>query len=206
MTTPIFGNLFVISAPSGAGKTTLVNAVIQDLPDLQVSASYTTRPKRPLEVDGTNYHFVSPEKFQEMIQNGDFLEFAQVFDNYYGTSKNWVNQQMKEGNDVLIEIDWQGAEQIRRIMPCVSIFIIPPSLEDLWSRLQGRNQDSAETIQQRIQNAKIEIAHYAEYDYLICNEDFQKAYDELKSILIAERLKIEKQSLRQQHILGQLLS
>ncbi|MFM8454796.1 MAG: guanylate kinase [Gammaproteobacteria bacterium] len=202
----ILGNLFIISAPSGAGKTTLVNAVVQDLQDLQVSVSYTTRPKRPLEQDGLNYHFVSREKFQEMIQKSDFLEFAEVFNNYYGTSKTWVDAQLKQGLDVILEIDWQGAEQLRRLMSCVSIFIIPPNIDTLLSRLQHRNQDSPKVIEERVQGAKIEIGHYAEYDYLICNDHFERAYDDLKAIIIAERLKIEKQGLRQQAILRELLS
>ncbi|MFT7527260.1 MAG: guanylate kinase [Arenicella sp.] len=204
-TTP--GTLYTISAPSGAGKTSLVNALLEEANDIQVSVSHTTRSIRPGEIDGLNYHFVDKTRFLAMVGEGDFLESAQVFANFYGTSKSWVEQTLKHGIDVILEIDWQGAEQIRRLMPeTVSIFILPPSRETLRQRLTGRGQDDKDVIDDRMAEAKNEISHYIEAEYLIVNDDFALALRELQTIIGAERLKLAKQRERHQLLLVELLS
>lgn len=201
------GTLYVISAPSGAGKTSLVAAVLEADSRLRVSVSHTTRPPRPGEVDGKNYHFVPKERFQEMIEKGVFLEHAEVFGNYYGTSQVWVNEQLTQDCDVILEIDWQGAQQVRRLRPdCVSIFIAPPSLVELRRRLELRGQDSAEIIEKRMQEATEECSHHGEYDYLVLNDDFADALADLLSIVRAERVKTGSQQTRHPELIAGLLS
>lgn len=201
------GTLFTVSAPSGAGKTSLVAALVSSSNDVQVSVSHTTRAIRPGEQDGVNYHFVSKEQFTEMLGQAEFLEHAQVFANYYGTSKGWVDATLSSGKDVILEIDWQGAQQVRRLQPeAVSVFILPPSQETLLKRLTGRGQDSAEVIAARMAEAKNEISHYVESQYLIVNDDFEQALQEFKAILLAERLKLAKQADKHQTLLSSLLS
>ena len=180
------GTLYIVSAPSGAGKTSLVKALLDSQANLRVSVSHTTRAMRPGEVDGVNYHFVSREAFTAMLERNEFLEHAQVFDNLYGTSQVWVEQTLAEGFDLILEIDWQGAEQVRRLMPqAKSIFILPPTQEALRHRLTHRGQDSGEIIERRMRDAVSEMAHYVEYDYLVINDDFAHALDDLKAILRA---------------------
>ena len=196
------GKLYIISAPSGAGKTSLIKKLVPITDKLMVSVSHTTRAQRLGEVDGADYVFTPVEKFKTLIEQQAFLEYAQVFDNYYGTSQKSVEDSLKQGNDVILEIDWQGAEQIRYILPdAISIFILPPSTEVLRERLQGRGQDSKAVIDRRMQDAVTEMSHYAEYNYLVVNDDFSHALTELKSIILANRLTIE----HQQQNLGGLL-
>lgn len=201
------GNLYIVSAPSGAGKTSLVNALIQQLDDLKVSISHTTRACRPGEVDGVNYHFVAPDQFKQMLEAGEFLESAEVFGNHYGTSQHWVRETLATGSDVILEIDWQGAQQVRRLMPAaISIFILPPSRSALQERLNNRGQDPIDVITQRMAAAISEMSHYAEADYLVVNDVFGTALQELQAILIAARLQIDKQQQRQTRRLAELLS
>lgn len=201
------GTLYVVSAPSGAGKTSLVKALIESTEGVKVSVSHTTRDKRPGEEDGVNYHFATPDEFQDMLGRADFLEHAEVFGNYYGTSKPWVMEQLEAGVDVILEIDWQGAAQVRQQMKgTVGIFILPPSREALKERLTGRGQDSEEVINKRMAQAKEEMSHHVEYDYLVINDDFNAALAELKAILTTHRLKIEPQLKRQASLLQDLLS
>lgn len=191
------GNLYIVSAPSGAGKTSLVKALLAADPQVQLSVSHTTRAPRPGEVDGRDYHFVSQETFEEMLGRGEFLESAEVHGNRYGTSQAWIARQMQTGRDILLEIDWQGAAQVRRLIPrAVGIFILPPSLEALHSRLRNRGQDSAEVISRRLQAAREEISHVGEFDYVIINNDFDEAVRDLISIVRAERLKLGPQAAR----------
>ncbi len=178
------GSLFIIAAPSGGGKTSLVNALLNHDPRLVLSVSHTTRPARPGEIDGRHYHFVSEAEFEQMVDEGGFMEHARVFDHYYGTNRNSVALQLDQGRDVILEIDWQGARQVRAVFPdCCLIFIIPPSLETLRKRLTGRGQDSAEVIQRRMRDAQAEISHWAEFDHLVVNDDFDKALEELVAII-----------------------
>jgi guanylate kinase len=201
------GTLFTVSAPSGAGKTSLVRALVESTDDLRVSVSHTTRAMRPGEVDGVNYNFVDHAKFIAMLEQGAFLEHAQVFANLYGTSQRWVEDALAQGDDVILEIDWQGAAQVRRLLPeSVGVFILPPSRECLHERLTGRGQDGAEVIQARMAEARNEMSHYVEADYLIVNDDFDTALSEFRAVIIAQRLKLEKQQLRHQTLLKSLLS
>jgi len=178
------GSLFVIAAPSGAGKTSLVNALLQKDQRLALSISHTTRQPRPGEKNGQHYHFVSEAAFQRMADNGDFMEHARVFDHFYGTNRHSVAQQLDAGRDVILEIDWQGARQVRAVFPdCCSIFILPPSLEALRNRLTRRGQDSETVIQRRMRDAQAEISHWAEFEYLVVNDDFDTALEELVSIV-----------------------
>lgn len=178
------GNLFIIAAPSGAGKTSLVNALLRGDNRLVLSISHTTRPARPGEINGQHYHFVAEAEFEQMVNNGDFMEHARVFDHYYGTNRNNVAQQLGQGFDVILEIDWQGARQVRAAFPdCCRIFIIPPSLETLRKRLTGRGQDSEEVIQRRMRDAQAEISHWAEFDHLVVNDSFESALEELSAIV-----------------------
>lgn len=196
------GTLFTVSAPSGAGKTSLVNALIKRCHDLHVSVSHTTRPIRPGEQDGVNYHFVEETVFLSMLEQAEFLEHARVFGNLYGTSGVWVEQQLKRGHDIILEIDWQGAQQVKRLLPQTrAIFILPPSREALLQRLKHRGQDDPGTIENRMTLAVEEMSHYVESDYLVVNKDFDQALDELQSIVICQRLRIA----RQQEVLGELL-
>lgn len=204
---PCPGNLFTISAPSGAGKTSLVNALLPALDGVQVSVSHTTRAQRPGEIDGVNYHFVAMSEFQRMLEHGDFLESAEVFGNRYGTSQRWVKDTLAAGTDVILEIDWQGAQQVRRLMPeTLSIFILPPSRTALEQRLTQRGQDSATVIQKRMSAAIDEMSHYPEADYLVVNDDFETALQELRAIFVAQRLRLPRQQTRQAALLGELLS
>jgi guanylate kinase len=189
------GTLFIVSAPSGAGKTSLVKALRESTEGLAVSVSHTTRNQRTGEVDGKDYHFVDHEEFQDMVDDQAFLEHAKVFDNYYGTSKAGVESHLEAGQDVILEIDWQGARQVRGLMPkSKSIFIFPPSLEALESRLRGRGQDDDQVISRRMKDAITEMSHFGEFDFLIVNDDFDAALCELESIVITSRLKVFNQS------------
>ena len=171
--TSMIGTLFIFSAPSGAGKTSLVKGLLDSTGYIGVSVSHTTRAPRPGETDGKDYHFVPVEEFQQMVNRGAFLEHAQVFDNFYGTSQEWVESELAAGRDVILEIDWQGAEQVRRLMPdTISVFIAPPSISALRERLQKRGQDDEQTIERRMRDARKEMSHYGEYDYLIINLNF----------------------------------
>lgn len=200
------GTLFIISAPSGAGKTSLVKQLLKELNNIQVSISHTTRLQRPGEIDGKDYFFVSKEQFESMISNQAFLEHAQVFDNQYGTARETVESNLSQGKDVILEIDWQGAEQVRSIFDqCLSIFIFPPSIEVLEQRLRNRGQDSEEIITKRMKAAVAEMQHYAEYDYLVVNDDFEQALFELKSVVISMRLKLERQQSQLAKLIQALL-
>lgn len=201
------GTLYVVSAPSGAGKTSLLKAVLEQMPDLKLSISHTTRQQRPGETNGVDYHFVSVEEFQQALDSKSFLEHAEVFGNYYGTSRVWLEQQLEQGHDVILEIDWQGARQVRQLMPkCRSIFILPPSQNELHQRLTGRGQDSEAVIQSRMAEAHKEIEHFDEYDYLVINDDFELACQELSAIFTARRLRLNSQKVRQKALLKDLLS
>jgi guanylate kinase len=201
------GTLFVISAPSGAGKTSLVKALIHNLTHIRVSVSYTTRAPRVGEQEGVHYHFINQTQFEQMLSESAFLEHACVFGNYYGTGQEWVSQQLQKGVDVILEIDWQGAQQTRLLHPdCVSIFILPPSRDALIERLHLRDQDSAEIIQRRTEGAVEDMSHYLEFDYLIFNDHFQTALDDLQSIVKAHRLRQVVQSEKHKHILQELLA
>ncbi|POP54569.1 guanylate kinase [Zhongshania marina] len=201
------GTLYTISAPSGAGKTSLVAELLKRTPRLGVSVSHTTRPMRPGEVDGVNYHFVSHAEFEKMLESSAFLEHAQVFDNFYGTSQQWVESQLAAGEDVILEIDWQGAQQVRRLMPdTVAIFIMPPSKEALNERLTGRGQDDSAVIQRRMDAAVAEMSHYIESDFVVINDDFNTALADLEAIVRSHRLSLANQQLRHQALLSALLS
>lgn len=201
------GTLFTVSAPSGAGKTSLVRALVESTEGLRVSVSHTTRAKRPGEEHGVNYHFVTHADFTAMLEQDAFLEHAQVFANLYGTSKQWVEDTLAAGDDVILEIDWQGAAQVRRLLPeAVGVFILPPSRECLHERLTGRGQDGAAVIEARMAEAKSEMSHYVEADYLIVNDSFEVALAEFKAIVMAQRLRLEKQQRRHQSLLQSLLS
>jgi len=190
----ITGNLYIVTAPSGAGKTSLVRALLQNDSQVRLSVSYTTRPPRPGEVDGKDYHFVGEQKFLEMLEHGDFLESAQVYGNRYGTSQPWIENAMRSGTDILLEIDWQGAAQVRKIFPqAIGIFILPPSLEALLERLTGRGQDSDEVIARRLAAARDDIRHVEEFDYVIINDVFESALQDLIAVVRAQRLKAGRQ-------------
>ena len=200
------GRLYIISAPSGAGKTSLVAALLKADSAIEVSISHTTRKSRSGEQDGINYHFVDVQAFEQLISEGAFLEHAKVFDNYYGTSRAWIESRLAAGQDVILEIDWQGAQQVRKIMlNAMSIFILPPSKEALRSRLMGRGQDSEDIIELRMSEAESESSHYGEYDYLVINDDFDVALADLVSIFRAQRLVTDQQKLRNGNILAGLL-
>ena len=200
------GNLFVVAAPSGAGKTTLVRLLLEQESRVHLSISYTTRGPRPGEENGREYHFVDNVEFQAMIARHEFLEWAEVHGNYYGTSKSWIESQMSAGNDVLLEIDWQGAQQVRKAFPeAVGIFILPPSLDALKARLSGRGTDSAEIIARRIAAARDEMRHVGEFDYVIINDDLQQALGNLISVVNASRLQYETQRQRHAELFATLL-
>ena len=201
------GTLFIVSAPSGAGKTSLVRELIESLDGIRVSVSHTTRAQRRGEVDGVNYHFVSIAEFEAMISRGEFFEYAQVFDNFYGTSRSAVEALLKAGQDVILEIDWQGAQQVREQVPdSVSIFILPPSCEELERRLANRGTDAHATIARRMRDAVSEMSHYDEYDYLVINDDFTTALRELQALVIAQRLSLARQQDSHGPLLTALLS
>lgn len=206
-TTEALGRLYIVSAPSGAGKTSLVSALLAADSQVEVSVSHTTRAARQGEQDGVNYHFVAVEMFEALVAEGDFLEHAKVFDNYYGTSRVWLEQRLMTGQDVILEIDWQGAQQVREIMPeALSIFILPPSKTALRSRLEGRGQDSEDIIARRMSEAESESSHYNEYNYLIVNDDFEQARQELCAIFTANRLEASRQTIKYKEVLAGLLS
>ncbi len=201
------GTLYIISAPSGAGKTSLVKALIESTDEIMVSVSHTTRGMRPGEVDGRDYHFTDVETFRRMIGDNAFLEYAEVFGNFYGTSRSSALDRMGQGTDVILEIDWQGAQQVRRKMPeAVSIFILPPSREELERRLRGRGTDSDEVIARRLNEAVTEMGHYREFDYLVFNDDFDTALTQLQAIVIARRHRAEVQIASHQGVLDALLA
>jgi len=201
------GTLYIVSAPSGAGKTSLVNALVKKDPQISLSVSHTTRPPRPGEIDGQHYHFVDVDTFKTMINEGAFIEYAQVFDNYYGTSRSALTTPLEEGRDVILEIDWQGAEQVRRLIPeAQSIFILPPSKAALEERLRGRGQDSDEVIARRMRDAEAEMKHYNEFDFLIINDEFETALNELHCIFIAQRMRCSRQSAKHKQLINTLLS
>ena len=202
----MIGTLYIISAPPGAGKTSLVRGLVKQQPGLDVSVSHTTRPRRDGERDGVDYHFTDSERFQAMVEAGDFLEHARVFDNLYGTSRSSVEAELNQGRDVILEIDWQGAQQVRAALPdSVSIFILPPSRQELAHRLRGRGQDSEDVIARRLQAAEAEIGHYHEYEFLIVNDSFDRALAELRTIVEARRLRLAAQQRRWSQVLADLL-
>jgi len=193
----VAGNLFIVCAPSGAGKTTLVDALLEREPDIRLSISYTTRAPREGERDGVDYHFVDKATFEAMIGRVEFLEHAHVHGNYYGTSRKWIEQEIAGDHDVLLEIDWQGAAQVRKIFPgLLGMFILPPSLQELRRRLQGRGKDSPETIERRIAGAREEISHVLEFEYIIVNDRFEQALEDIRSVVRAARASRARQSIR----------
>ena len=199
------GTLFIVTAPSGAGKTSLVKALIEREQQLRVSVSHTTRAKRPGEEDGVNYHFVDEAAFMEMLRTGSFFESAQVYGNHYGTSQLWVNEQLEAGLDVILEIDWQGAVQVRNLDPkACSIFILPPSLKTLKIRLLDRAQDDAETIEKRMSEAVAEISHVAEANFVVINDDFDTALEDLCAIIRSCRLTMKYQETNQAALFASL--
>ncbi|MBY0269280.1 MAG: guanylate kinase [Burkholderiales bacterium] len=199
------GNLYIVSAPSGAGKTSLVAALLETDRGIRKSVSYTTRSPRPGEVNGSHYHFVSVAEFERMAKAGDFLESALVHGNRYATSRKWVEEQVAADIDIVLEIDWQGAAQVRRLMPAaISIFILPPSFEALMQRLNTRGQDPADVIARRLSNAREEIAHVTDFDYVIINNDFRTAASELQDVVRAERLRTPRQLNRHATLINRL--
>ena len=200
------GNLFILSAPSGAGKSSLINALLKKHSDMKVSVSHTTRSPRPGEENSVHYHFVTTDEFKALIEKNDFFEWAQVFDNYYGTSKQAIESQLNAGIDVFLDIDWQGAQQVRKIMPSVqTIFILPPSKAELEQRLNNRGQDSAEIIASRMAKAQSETSHFNEYDFVIVNDDFDTAFGDIETIVMAQRLTLSAQEIRNKKLLNDLL-
>jgi len=205
--TQLAGTLYILSAPSGAGKTSLVKALLQQDDQVVVSVSHTTRDSRPGEVDGVDYNFVTMDAFNALIEQGQFLEYAEVFGNKYGTSQQWVREQLAAGRDVILEIDWQGAEQVRRLMPeAVTVFILPPSRAALRERLNTRGQDTEAVIAGRMAEATSEMSHYPEYDFLLINDNFDVALDQLASLFKARRLRQGVQQQQQAGLLAELLS
>lgn len=201
------GTLYIISAPSGAGKTSLVKALLADSPNVAVSVSHTTRAPRAGEVDGIDYHFVDMAQFTTMRDQQAFLEHAEVYGNCYGTSRAHVDELRHAGQDVILEIDWQGAQQIRKICPtAISVYILPPSLAALSQRLSNRNQDSAAVIQRRLDAARQDISHYNEYDYVVVNDELTSASADLASIFRSQRLKLAQQQTYYTHLVDQLIN
>ena len=191
------GILFIVSAPSGAGKTSLVAALIKTEPTVKLSISHTTRPPRASEIDGRDYHFVAAAEFERMLEAGAFLESATIYGHQYATSQQWVTDQLATGQDILLEIDWQGAQQVRRKMrESVNVFVLPPSLDALEHRLRARSQDSPDAIARRLAAAREDISHFVEFDYVIMNDDFDRAAQDLASIVRAERLRLRRQLAR----------
>ncbi|HBD11066.1 MAG TPA: guanylate kinase [Porticoccaceae bacterium] len=205
--TKLQGTLYTVSAPSGAGKTSLVNALVARDPNLKVSVSHTTRSKRPGETEGVNYHFIEEAQFLQLLERNAFLEHARVYDHYYGTSESWVRETLAAGHDVILEIDWQGGQQIHKQIPnSIRIFILPPSKKALEERLTGRGQDGTEVIARRLALAKEEMSHFVEADYLVVNEDFEQALAELEAIFRCQRLAVANQEIRHAALLRELLA
>lgn len=201
------GNLLVIAAPSGAGKTSLVKALSESVTDLCISVSHTTRAMRPLEINGQDYFFIDHPQFDEMIADKLFLEYATVFGQHYGTSRDWVQNQLSQGIDVVLEIDWQGARQIKQLFPsALLIFIMPPSMDALMQRLRNRKQDDAQTIALRMQAAQDEMRHFREFDYLVVNDQFDIALRDLQHVVLGARLKTSVQLQKQAGLLDSLLN
>jgi len=200
------GFLYVIAAPSGAGKTSLVKQLLETTEGIAVSVSHTTRAPRPGEINGEHYHFVTEKEFEKLCDASQFLEHARVFDNFYGTSRQAVDSLLKKGLDVILEIDWQGAQQTRQVYPeSCSIFILPPSRRALEERLRSRAQDDDNVIDRRMQDAISEMSHYGEFDYLVVNDDFDEALELLRSIILARRQRLDVQSRRREQLLQDLL-
>jgi len=201
------GSLFIVSAPSGAGKTSLVNALVKAIPNVCISISFTTRPMRREEQEGIDYYFVNKDEFEAKLKEGIFLEHAQVFGQFYGTSRVWVEDARAKGLDVILEIDWQGAKQVRaQFVEAQSIFILPPTREALLERLQKRHSDNLQIINDRMIEAKDQISRYAEYDYLICNDQFEEALEQLKAIVQCHRLYWRRQQAEKAELIKKLLS
>jgi guanylate kinase len=201
------GTLYTVSAPSGAGKTSLVKALLETVDDIRVSISHTTRAMRPGEMDGINYHFVDEATFITMLNNNAFLEHAKVFKHYYGTAQTWVEELLANGKDVILEIDWQGAAQVRRLLPdCIGIFVLPPSPQALEERLTGRGQDDSAVINHRLAEAQKEMSHFVEADYVVINDNFDTAVSELRAIILSQRLKLANQQQKNCKLLKDLLS
>lgn len=201
------GNLFIVAAPSGGGKTSLVKKLVETFKHIEISISHTTRAMRPGEVDGVDYFFVDDNKFNNMINENAFLEYAQVFNHLYGTSKAQISERLECGIDVVLDIDWQGAAQIKQAFPdAVTVFIVPPSINELQQRLKNRRQDKDEVISSRMRKAQAELSHYSEFDYLIVNETFEHAAADLGAIVIANRLRTERQVKKQSKLLSFLMS
>ena len=201
------GTLYIISAPSGAGKTSLVDALVSNLPEVEVSVSHTTRSMRSGEVDGVNYHFISEAAFASMVEDGVFFEHAEVFDKHYGTSRQSIQEQLLKGADVILEIDWQGARQIRQLMTdCRSIYIMPPSTAALRDRLQKRGQDDDKMIDRRMHDAVSEMSHYGEFDYIVINDDFEQAKNDLSAIFVSNRMLKSIQQQKHADLLADLLT
>ncbi|GBU10257.1 guanylate kinase [Gammaproteobacteria bacterium] len=211
MTSPMtmnesYGNLYVVSSPSGGGKTTLVSQLLECTPDLMRAITHTTRPPRPDEKNGVHYHFVNPDEFALLIDNDGFLESAQVFKNQYGTSKKEVVSKLKRGMDVVLVIDWQGAQQVRIKEPnAITIFILPPSIDALRARLLTRNQDSFSVVETRMEDAVTQISHYVDFDYLLINDDFDMALAQLRAIIMAQRLRNNRQTLKHKELINALI-
>jgi guanylate kinase len=204
MTPP--GTVYIIAAASGTGKTSLAKALVKILPNIKISISHTTRPRRPGEKNNLHYFFVNEETFTKMINADKFLEYAKVFNHYYGTSQEFVEKELQKGKDILLDIDWQGAQQIReKIKNCVSIFLLPPSKKALRERLEKRKRDPKEIIEQRLNLASKEISHCNEFDYIIINNDFNKALHDLKDIILTQRLKTARQTIKYAKLIEELL-
>lgn len=201
------GQLFIVAAPSGGGKTSLVKQLVAEMDDIEISVSHTTRAKRPGEAHGADYFFVEESAFLQMVERQEFVEYAQVFGHYYGTSIPQIKARMEAGTDIVLDIDWQGAQQIKaKFKDAISIFLVPPSIEELKKRLQARNQDNDEVIISRMNRARDEMSHYDEFDYLIINDSFEHAAADLKAIVTANRLLLNRQMVKQRKLLSFLLS
>lgn len=203
--TQVSGILYIIAAASGSGKTSLAKSLSEAMPRMRVSISHTTRKVRNGEKLNHSYFFVDLNKFEEMIKNNEFLEFANVFGDYYGTSASWVKEQLNKGIDVILDIDWQGALQIRTKMPCISIFILPPSREELRNRLEKRKRDDSKVIEERLALASSEILHYSEFDYIVINDKFDDALSDLQAIVKSERLRLKNQQIRYKNLIDELV-
>jgi guanylate kinase len=201
------GNLFVVSSPSGAGKSSLISALLAKHNDMKVSVSHTTRAPRPGEFHAQHYHFTDVASFKQLIEQNEFYEWAEVFGNYYGTSKSAIDEQLNQGIDVFLDIDWQGAEQMRKLVPSIiTLFILPPSKQELESRLNKRGQDSQEVIAGRMAQAQSEMSHYKEYDFVMINDDFEQTLLNFEQIVLAHRLKVENQKSKFADLINELLA